>query len=141
MSLDIDECSLSVPPCSEGSTCKNTDGSFVCTDVLQLNCRQGYEPDSALRSCIGKLEYIIVMYCLMLNFGRLAPSYSQNINAGNYFYIFICNLACLLYTFRCIAFVYNMNFWVLVQSPKLGGFRRSLGGVHTTLVRRIVCFT
>jgi hypothetical protein len=68
--IDIDECSLSRNKCPPNSTCKNTIGSFSCTEITDQSCALGYQLDEASQECVGntfikmKLFYLekIIIY-------------------------------------------------------------------------------
>ncbi|XP_063219441.1 fibulin-1-like [Bacillus rossius redtenbacheri] len=49
---DIDECSLQLATCGEGSVCENTIGSYECVRRPAENCLPGYRMDPLSRSCV-----------------------------------------------------------------------------------------
>ena len=53
VTLDIDECTLSIDDCVDGATCMNTAGSFTCT------CPPGYSGDgrASRKGCFGMSMY------------------------------------------------------------------------------------
>ncbi|XP_018534556.1 uromodulin [Lates calcarifer] len=66
--IDIDECSLTPPPCGPGQLCENTPGSFSClvSPVPQHHTAAITEPHSVVFAC-GNTQCPVGQDCLQVN--------------------------------------------------------------------------